>query len=84
MIPLPLAVVAELDVAADVNHPIVTTVSIGAVAIVMLFFSVWLMEKLTPFSIRKEIEEDQNVALGIIIGAVMISLGIIVAAGIHS
>lgn len=43
-----------------------------------------IISKATPFSIRKEIEEDQNVALGIIIGAVMISLGIIVAAGIHS
>ena len=43
-----------------------------------------IISKATPFSIRKEIEEDQNIALGIIIGAVMIALGLIVAAGIQS
>ena len=36
----------------------------------------------TPFSIRKEIEEDQNTALGIIIGSVFIGIAIIVAAAI--
>jgi uncharacterized membrane protein YjfL (UPF0719 family) len=40
------------------------------------------MEKVTPFSIRKEIEEDQNIALGIIIGAAFIGLAIILAAAI--
>jgi putative membrane protein len=37
----------------------------------------------TPFSIRKEIEEDQNIALGILIGAIMLGLAIIIAAAIH-
>ncbi len=41
---------------------------------------VWIIERVTPFSIRKEIEEDQNTALGIIIGAVFIGLAIIIAA----
>lgn len=42
----------------------------------------WLMVKVSPFSIRKEIEEDQNVALGIIIGSVIIALAVIIAAAI--
>lgn len=79
MIHLPLAV-ADFDVAADVIHPIVTTVVIGAVAIVMLFFSVWLMEKLTPFSIRKEIEEDHNNSAAILCGAVVIGVALVIAA----
>ncbi|MDH3530597.1 MAG: DUF350 domain-containing protein, partial [Acidobacteriota bacterium] len=33
-----------------------------------------------PFSIRKEIEEDQNTALGIVIGSMLISIAIIIAA----
>jgi hypothetical protein len=41
-----------------------------------------LFDKLTPFSVRKEIEEDQNTSLAIIIGAVIIGLSIIIAAAI--
>jgi uncharacterized membrane protein YjfL (UPF0719 family) len=56
------------------------------VVIGMIIFGVAfaIISKVTPFSIRKEIEDDQNTALAVIIGAVMISLGIIVAAGISS
>ena len=44
----------------------------------------WLATKVTPFSVRKEIEEDENVALAIILGAVIIGLAIIIAAAITS
>ena len=40
------------------------------------------MEKLTPFSVVKEIEEDQNVALAVIVGAVVLGISIIIAAAI--
>ena len=42
-----------------------------------------VIRMICPFSIRKEIEEDQNTALGIVIGAVMIGIALIVAAAIH-
>jgi uncharacterized membrane protein YjfL (UPF0719 family) len=42
----------------------------------------WIIDKLTPFKVRKEIEEDQNTALAIIIGAVIIGLAIIIPAAI--
>jgi uncharacterized membrane protein YjfL (UPF0719 family) len=41
-----------------------------------------IIVRVTPFSIRKEIEEDQNTALGVVIGAVFIGLSIIIAAAI--
>lgn len=41
-----------------------------------------IIRAVTPFSIRKEIEEDQNIALGIIIGAVILGLAMIIAAAI--
>jgi hypothetical protein len=37
----------------------------------------------TPLSLRKEIEEDQNVALCVVLGAVVIGIAIIVAAAIR-
>ncbi|HVR19284.1 MAG TPA: DUF350 domain-containing protein [Polyangiaceae bacterium] len=45
-------------------------------------FAFWVMQKLTPFSFRKEIEHDHNVALAIIIAGVMIGIAIIVGAAI--
>ncbi len=39
--------------------------------------------KVLPFSVRKEIEEDQNTSLGIVLGSVIIGLSIIVASAIH-
>lgn len=51
---------------------------------IALFGIVWfLVVKISPFSIRKELEEDQNVALGIVLGCLILGLSIIVAAAIH-
>lgn len=54
--------------------------SLVGVAVLAICFK--LMSKFTPFSIKKEIEEDQNVALAIIMGAVIIGMSIIIAAAI--
>ena len=43
----------------------------------------WIMTKTVPFSIRKEIEEDQNTALAILMGSVILGLAIIIASTIH-
>lgn len=40
----------------------------------------WLMAKIAPFSIHKEIEEDQNVALGIVMGSVILGLAMVISA----
>jgi len=50
---------------------------------VVLLGSFWVIEKVLPFSIAKEIAEDQNVGLGIILGAFVIGISIIIAAAIH-
>jgi uncharacterized membrane protein YjfL (UPF0719 family) len=50
---------------------------------VLLFALVWLLlVKISPFSIRKEIEDDQNTALGIILGAVIIGVSLIISAAV--
>ena len=61
----------------------IAAVSFSLIGIVFFGFAIWLMTKVVPFSIRKEIEEDQNVALGIVMGAVLIGIAIIVASAIH-
>lgn len=48
-----------------------------------LFGLFWfIVVKISPFSIRKEIEEDQNTALGIILGAMIIGIAIIIGAAV--
>ncbi len=59
---------------------LIPTVIYFVVGLVLFGLSVWVMEKVTPFSLRKEIEEDQNVALGIVIGSALIALSIVLAA----
>jgi uncharacterized membrane protein YjfL (UPF0719 family) len=41
------------------------------------------ISRFTKFSIRKEIEVDQNTSLAILIGSVIIGIAIIIAAAIH-
>lgn len=44
----------------------------------------WLVEAVTPFSLRRELEEDQNIAIAIVMGAMFIALATIIAAVILS
>lgn len=50
--------------------------------VVIFGLAFWVVTKVTPFSVRKEIEEDQNIALGIIIGAVILGIAIIIGSAI--
>lgn len=50
-----------------------------------LMYVLWkVIDVFTPFPIMKEIEEDQNMALAILIGMIFISIAIIIAAVIVS
>lgn len=61
---------------------IVTTLIFVFIGLIFFALAFGILGKATPFSIRKEIEEDQNTALGIVIGAVLIGISIIIAAAI--
>jgi putative membrane protein len=54
----------------------------AAAGLVIFGLAFWLMAKLCPFSIRKEIEEDQNVALAIVMASVIVGIAIIVSTAI--
>jgi len=64
-------------------HTFLVTLAYTVFGLIVFGVAFWLIVKLTPFSIRKEIEEDQNTALAIIVGAVILGLAIIIAAVIH-
>ena len=55
--------------------------SLSGIDIFVLVF--FIMVALAPFSVKKEIEEDQNTSLAILFGSVFIGLAIIISAGIN-
>jgi len=61
---------------------ILAVLSPSFVGIVIFAIVFWLMVKLSPFSVQKEIEVDQNISLAILFGSVFIALAILISAGI--
>ena len=59
---------------------IIPTLVYFVVGVLLFGVAIKLMDRLAPFSIRKEIEEDQNVALGVVIGSALIGIAIVLAA----
>ncbi|MDH3493946.1 MAG: DUF350 domain-containing protein [Acidobacteriota bacterium] len=65
---------------AELAEVVVTTLIFVVIGLIFFGIAFALLNLITPFSIRKEIEEDQNTALGIVIGSMLISIAIIIAA----
>ena len=65
-------------------YGVVDTVIYSLVGVILMGIGFLLITFFTPFSIKKEIEDDQNIALGIIIGAVILGIAIIVGSVISS
>lgn len=81
---MPKASFASVLLAADLVdlRSIIGALVYSAIGLA-LFGLVWMIVvKVSPFSIRKEIEEDQNTALGIIIGAMIIGISLIISAAV--
>ncbi len=53
---------------------------IGIVVLALFFV---IVDKLTPYHLWTEIVDKKNVALAIVLGAVCIAVGLIVAAAVH-
>lgn len=63
-------------------NQVVATVIFTGIGVVFFGIAFLLITKMVPFSIRKEIEQDHNTSLGIILGSVIIGLALIVAAAV--
>lgn len=61
---------------------ILSVLSLSLVGILIFALVFWLMVKLAPFSVQKEIEVDQNISLAVLFGSVFIALAILISAGI--
>ncbi len=64
---------------SHVVRGVIETAIFSLLGIVLMGVGFFIVKLFTPFSIKKEIEEDQNVSLAIIIGAIILGISIIVA-----
>jgi len=80
LLPTAIAAVVKMEELAPV---IVTTAIFTAFGLLVFGIAYFIIVKATPFSIRKELEEDHNVALAIVIAAVIIGISVIIAAAIQ-
>ena len=62
---------------------IISTIVFALIGIVLFAIAFWVVTKVAPFSVKKEIEDDQNTALAIIIGSIIIGIALIVSAAVH-
>ena len=62
---------------------LVTTAIFTAFGLLVFAIAYVIILKATPFSVRKEIEDDQNVALAVVIGAIIIGISLIISAAIQ-
>ncbi|MEP6863267.1 MAG: DUF350 domain-containing protein [Deltaproteobacteria bacterium] len=61
----------------------VSSAVFAGIGLAVFGIAFWIIKMVAPFSMKKEIEEDQNVALGVIIAGVMIGIALIISAAIH-
>ena len=72
------ALIVKIDQLLEV---LVTTLIFVSIGIIFFAIAYGILSRMFP--IKKEIEEDQNTALGIVIGSIMIGIAIIIAAAIQ-
>ena len=62
---------------------VVTTLIFVLIGLIVFAIAFLVIAKAAPFSVRKEIEDDQNIALAIVIGSVILGSALIIAAAVH-
>ena len=61
---------------------LLAVVVFSVIGIVVFIGGLFLVEKLTPFSINQEILEEHNTAVAIVLGAIIIGISLIIAASV--
>ena len=71
------------DVLRNLGANVIAGVVFTLLGIVLFIGAFMLFDRLTPGSLWKELIEDQNTALGVLMGCVAIALAIVIEAAIH-
>jgi len=63
--------------------PLLSSVLFSAVGVLIYVVGFFVLDKVTPYHLWREICEKQNVALSNLVGSMAIGLALIIAAAIH-
>jgi putative membrane protein len=72
-----------MDWLSQHTRPIVDSLLYSVLGTIVLLAAFAFIERVLPFSLRKEVAEDQNVALGIILGAFILGVSLIISSAIR-
>lgn len=64
-------------------HAVVNVVVFAVIGLVVLGFSFFLFDRITPGNLWKEIVEEKNLALAVTAGAMTLAIAQIIASAIH-
>ena len=73
----------EMEVLINVKY-IVNALVFSVLGIIILAFSFFVFDKLTPGNLWKEVVEEKNIALAIAVGAMTLAMAQIISSAIHS
>ncbi len=62
---------------------VIATILYSFIGVGMFWISFLIIDKLTPYDLWKELVEQRNTALAMVVGAMCLGIAIIVAAAIH-
>ena len=68
----------------EILYGIFTIIIFSLTGIAVAAFAFFIITLFIPFSIRRGIEDDQNISLGIVIGSIIIGISIITASFVGS
>ena len=66
----------------NLGEAVVSSAVFAGIGLAVFGVAFWIMTKVAPFSVKKEIEEDQNVALAVIMAGVIIGVSLIISSAI--
>jgi uncharacterized membrane protein YjfL (UPF0719 family) len=78
--PVTLAALVPIE---KLGELLIETLAFTLLGLILFAVAFWIIKMVLPFSMRKEIEEDHNMALGIIIASIIIGIAMIVSAAVH-
>jgi len=62
---------------------VVNAVIFSCLGLLLFAFGFWVVDRFTPYHLWKEVIQEKNIALAIVVGAISIGICNIIAAAIH-
>ncbi len=62
---------------------IISTIIYSMLGFILFVGALYVIEKITMFSIKTKVVSEGNIAVAIVLGSIMIAMGIIISSAIH-